>query len=71
MKRNHWPFASIALGVVGLFVFAACGDPTGPGSVSSGEVSANLIEVSGVQCVIMDGYRSGGISCNWEAYNAR
>lgn len=40
------------------------------GEVNAGNDDiAKIINVEGVQCVVVTGYRSSAVSCNWEAYN--
>ena len=57
---------AMALALVG------CGYSANPdeGEVDAGgEDIAKIIYVEGVQCVVVTGYRSSAVSCNWEAYN--
>lgn len=53
-------------------LLSACGGGPLPGETDEegwsgiGQLSSvRLVEVSGVRCVVMRGYQSGGIDCDW------
>jgi hypothetical protein len=57
-----------------LCVFAAgCGYDSGTPVTSAGEwiaagngIAIRLVRIEGTRCVVMYGYKSGGISCDWK-----
>lgn len=65
----------VVAGVAALLL-AGCGSAADGQTAPADEVKINsaesvkMVEINGAQCVVFDGYKSGGISCNWEAYNA-
>lgn len=59
-----------------VLVLAACGTQTVDDGVAEWTVvdgasdsAVSMIRYKGVDCIIYDGYESGGIDCNWERYN--
>lgn len=78
MKRL---IACSAIAMTALFGVAACGsgyeepvpnETQSDDSVGAGQGDvARIIEVNGVQCVVVNGTRSTAVSCNWEAYNSK
>lgn len=61
----------IACLILLLIVAMGCVDPNvGDPSIQSKEWDVTEIKLKdGTQCAVMDGYYSGGITCNWEAKN--
>ncbi len=69
------PRLSIAIGlcaasVAALLALAGCADPeptTEGGTGGSWEVITVEVDGRKVPCVVWDGYRAGGITCDWQA----
>lgn len=54
----------IAISIVALLALAGCGS-----SGAKDDVYVVNVDVNGTQvpCVVYDGYKAGGITCDWEA----
>lgn len=65
-------FALIACGVIGVSLLSGCGDngladnSNPPDIVNVGnDDTARIVEIEGVRCVVVNGYRSTAVSCDW------
>lgn len=65
MKYRISPLAIIGSICAGILVISACGTSTPALNATDKKV------IEGVECIIYNSNNNaGGISCNWEAYNA-